>query len=727
MSLIQMSASAAIMVLVVAAIRALAINRLPKKTFPALWGIVLLRLLVPFSVPSPLSFYSVISRAPLPVYIAAAPTGNFLTFTAAVENTPPAVLSAAPAIAVSPWVLVWGMGALLCSVYFAAAYYQCHRKFRNSLPVSNASAQGWLARHKIKRTIQIRSIRGISAPLTYGIFRPVILLPEGIDLTDTSRVQYILEHEYIHIRRFDAAAKMLLTAALCLHWFNPLVWWMYVLANRDIELSCDEAVVRSFGEAIKSAYALALINMEEKKSGLVPFSNSFSKNAIAERITAIMKIKKTSIVGVLLALVLIAGTTTVFATSAAGGGPKEHAAVTNEEEYTKWGVLKKDGAYYYNNERVRIFMDIRADRSFVTFRYDEEQGDIDVRLVRDTSGLIVKAEYIPEDEAAEIMRDLDVAQTNAADEFTEDIQRLTKEALPADILTAINDCTGETWYVVEGGGRQYIYYGNLPHNYAYQYEQGKHQVTVVDIGESTGNDVLLSVPQKPDLRIIYQSKTVAYTKKQASDAAPAGEYAEYSALGLTYNEASGRFYLNGELVRYFEDKALGRYFGAYEDGKKNVYAVRRGDGALISLEALNIETDRFDIIAREYGEVGLQIKGTASGGMELGGKPIRSFGDVAAGFGMTSKKVTDETEYEAVRNPADPGPVGVGRLVAVEPKVPDVDSQALDMMQRTGNWGYIEVYLPQMTNAGIDAVVNSYNSKHPNSSEHKKASDYYNE
>ena len=91
---------------------------------------------------------------------------------------------------------------------------------------------------------------------------------------------------------------------------------MYILANRDIELSCDEAVVRLFGENTKAAYARALIGMEEMRSGLTPLCNNFSKNAIEERITAIMKIKKTTIFSFVLAGFIVVGTATVFATSA---------------------------------------------------------------------------------------------------------------------------------------------------------------------------------------------------------------------------------------------------------------------------------------------------------------------------------------------------------------------------------------------------------------------------
>ena len=111
--------------------------------------------------------------------------------------------------------------------------------------------------------------------------------------------------------------KPLLAFTACVHWFNPLAWVMLVLANRDIELSCDEAVVRRLGLERRSGYARALLTLEAKKSGLSPFASAFSKNAIEERITAIMKMKKTSLLAAVLAAVLVCSMGAAFATSAA--------------------------------------------------------------------------------------------------------------------------------------------------------------------------------------------------------------------------------------------------------------------------------------------------------------------------------------------------------------------------------------------------------------------------
>lgn len=329
MDILQMSLSASALIVAVVIIRALTLHKLPKKTFLVLWGVVVCRLLMPFSIPSRFSFYTGIDTAKRifaeEAAIPSSPVGmmtvrpNMVDMSSAGEPIEAGVSAAS----ISPFEIVWLAGMFVCALFFITAYIKCRREFKTSLPVENAFITLWLREHSLKRPVQIRQSDRIKAPLTYGVFRPVILLPRKIDWTDETKLRYILTHEFTHIRRFDTLTKLVLTAAVCLHWFNPLVWAMYGLANRDIELSCDETVVRTFGETMKSTYALTLIGLEEKKSRLTPLANNFSKYAIEERIHAIMKMKKSSLAGIILALALIVGTVTVFATSAAGAANGE--------------------------------------------------------------------------------------------------------------------------------------------------------------------------------------------------------------------------------------------------------------------------------------------------------------------------------------------------------------------------------------------------------------------
>lgn len=166
------------------------------------------------------------------------------------EQPPQAEEKTKPAISlpVEPSALIWGVGAAALGLYFVVGYWRATREFDMSLPVEHPFCGEWLRRQKekmpLRRQIRIRQFDRIGTPLTYGVRRPTILLPNQTLEEQPKTLTYILTHEYVHIRRFDCVSKLLLSAALCLHWFNPLVWVMYILANRDLELSCDEMVLR---------------------------------------------------------------------------------------------------------------------------------------------------------------------------------------------------------------------------------------------------------------------------------------------------------------------------------------------------------------------------------------------------------------------------------------------------------------------------------------------------
>ncbi|WP_164821653.1 M56 family metallopeptidase [Paenibacillus koleovorans] len=317
MGLLNMSFSAVILILAIVIIRVLLLHKLPKRTFLVLWSVALCRLLIPFEVSSRFSIYSVINMLKGSVSGTDSPLAGIpvmLTHTAITETA--ATLPEAVNANVSPLLIIWFIGFAVCTLFFLVTHLRCRKEYKTALPIDNVFVKRWQQVHPMWRGVQIRQSDLVFAPLTYGIFRPIVLLPKQIDWTDETRLRYILTHEFVHIRRFDTLTKLVLAIALCVHWFNPFVWLMYVLANRDIELSCDEAVVRAFKGNVKSAYALTLIGLEEKKSRFTPLVNNFSKHAIEERIVSIMKIKKRHVLTLILAVVLVSSVTLLFATAA---------------------------------------------------------------------------------------------------------------------------------------------------------------------------------------------------------------------------------------------------------------------------------------------------------------------------------------------------------------------------------------------------------------------------
>ena len=264
-----MSVAGGVLILFIVVIRALAIHRLPKTTFLALWMIAALRLLLPLSIPMPFKIH--IDLDVFSDVVQKLPSGN-IGFPIPGESRHAydtgAVVSSPAAERISIFVILWLVGVLLLALYFSISYLRSMRKFRMSVPDNTPYIREWLNAHQIVRPIEVRSSDLISSPLTYGILHPVILLPKKLDRNDQAALQYVLTHEYVHIRRFDAITKILFAAVLCIHWFNPLVWGMYVLANRDTELSCDAWVIRMTGVKNRSSYALMLIKMEERRNGM---------------------------------------------------------------------------------------------------------------------------------------------------------------------------------------------------------------------------------------------------------------------------------------------------------------------------------------------------------------------------------------------------------------------------------------------------------------------------
>lgn len=423
MSFLQMSLAASVMILVILLIRTLAIHRLPKRFFLLLWVVVLLRLLVPFSLPSPTSIYSLLPTEPLPapdieqeLSVPSAPPAaspweafelnlpsDLPAQTVQTAQTTEPTLEPAEEEETDPMPAFslpskkqlmtagWAVGAVLLALFFSISYLRAQTEFRMSLPVTHPFLERWLARHPLRRTISIRQDDRISSPLTYGILHPVILLPRQNLSLPQETLDCILTHEYVHIRRFDCLLKLLLTAALCLHWLNPLVWVMYLLANRDIELCCDEEVLSRMGLEKRSVYAMTLIDLEEQKSGLSPLYNSFKHNLTEERICAIMKMKRLSIISLFTAACLLVGVTTVFATSPSSKTGKETAAQQAVADPTVYDVyepfhltVKDDQKLYYFDLLVGKLEDSYLDNADTkSVNYLNENGVVDLVAFHD--------------------------------------------------------------------------------------------------------------------------------------------------------------------------------------------------------------------------------------------------------------------------------------------------------------------------------------------------------
>ena len=342
---LAMSLSGGALILVIAVLRALFAQRLPRRLLCALWAVALLRLLLPVFPPSPLSLFpavesgggelpAAIVAAPTAAPQAAAPAAQPASQAAAPASAAPAVprATAMPQTAPAPqvvastnaerpappvWPIVHGSVAALLLILLAVLYARGLRRFRASAPCEDGFASQWLARHPLRRPLRLRLCAAIDAPLTYGLLRPVILLPAGFDLSDREALDCVLRHELAHVRRFDALFKAALAVTACLHWFNPLIWVMLALANRDLELACDEQALRAAARERRRAYARALLRLEEMRARPLPLGSAFGKSGVEERIAAIVKRRPVSRAALAVTLLLAALTLAAFTAPAA--------------------------------------------------------------------------------------------------------------------------------------------------------------------------------------------------------------------------------------------------------------------------------------------------------------------------------------------------------------------------------------------------------------------------
>lgn len=306
LSVPQMSFYGGVLVVAVLLVRKLAAGRLPRATFVFLWGVTLCRLLLPVRLASPFSVY----RAMEPLGELPRRTGMLAAPGAAVVET-----AAGPRDVAWIWPSLWAAGVLLLAAYFLLSHALGLRRYRASLPVDHPFVTQWLAEHGLGRSVRVRCSDQIASPLTYGVLRPVILLPRQMDWDNEQLLAFVLAHELAHIRRFDTLMKWALAAAVCVHWFNPLVWVLYITAGRDIELACDEAVMRRFGLGARASYARALVTMEEKRTLCAPLGSAFSRAPLKERVLAVMKARPFTAASTAAGLVLLLAVAVVFGTA----------------------------------------------------------------------------------------------------------------------------------------------------------------------------------------------------------------------------------------------------------------------------------------------------------------------------------------------------------------------------------------------------------------------------
>ena len=282
LKLLNLSISASWLVLAVLVLR-LGSKRSPKWMNVLLWGIVALRLVLPFSVESALSLIpSAETVSPAAVQFDPAPTitSGVSVIDNAVNPSLSEHFSAVPTASVNPlyvwteiagWVWLIGLGAML--LYALVSYLRLRRRVSVSLPIQD----------------HIYLCDAISSPFILGVVKPHIYLPSGLD--EVQR-QNVLSHERAHLARRDHWWKPLGFALLAVYWFNPVLWLAYALLCRDIELACDERVIRTMDESAVKTYSTVLLACSMLRKAAITCPLAFGEVGVKERVKNALHYKK---------------------------------------------------------------------------------------------------------------------------------------------------------------------------------------------------------------------------------------------------------------------------------------------------------------------------------------------------------------------------------------------------------------------------------------------------
>ncbi|WP_349671883.1 M56 family metallopeptidase [Lacrimispora sp.] len=301
LQLLNMSITAGIVIAFVLVVR-IVLQKAPKVFSYMLWSVVLFRLICPFSFESIFSLLpakaNAISQDILYIQTPKADTGIGV-----INHSVNAILPAAtPQTSANPlqiWIVIfshmWLLGVAALLVYSLIALFRLNKELMNAT----------LYRDNIFISSRI------DTAFVMGIFCPKIYLPSNLNATERN---YILLHEQTHIKRLDHIFKLISFLLLCVHWFNPFVWGAFFLSGKDMEMSCDEAVIKRLGDDVKKDYSASLLTLATGRRIVSGTPLAFGEGDTKGRIRNVLNYRKprfwTVFVAVLTVVLVVTGLTT---------------------------------------------------------------------------------------------------------------------------------------------------------------------------------------------------------------------------------------------------------------------------------------------------------------------------------------------------------------------------------------------------------------------------------
>ena len=281
------------------------LKKAPKWVNVLLWGIVAVRLIFPFSIESALSLIPSAETVSPSIMMETAPSVQ--TGVPALDQVINPVidhsLSPAPGASANPlqiWIsvmaAVWLAGAAALLLYSAISYWRLRRRVREAVILRD----------------NIYQSENAGSPFVLGIIQPKIYLPYSVD---SGALAYVIAHEQAHIRRGDHWWKPLGFLLLTVHWFNPLLWLSYILLCWDIELACDERVIREMGNEQRADYTHALVSCSVSRRSIAACPLAFGEVGVKTRVKSVMNYKKPAFWIILASALICAAAAVCFLTN----------------------------------------------------------------------------------------------------------------------------------------------------------------------------------------------------------------------------------------------------------------------------------------------------------------------------------------------------------------------------------------------------------------------------
>ena len=547
-AILETSMTAGISAIVVTLIR-IPMKKLPKKWSYMLWAVVFFRCLCPFSAESAVSIFNVIPGQIVSEQSISMKAAQVSEAVYGIYSVPPAAeyhygitqntygeeiykdysgnaaFNKEDAYAVSGTAgtkkttdlnfiifTIWATGVLTMIWYAVVSYALLMQKVRAAVKTPDGVYETDL----------------ISTAFTAGFFPPKIFLPCG--LSENER-RLITAHEKVHIRRLDFIIKPLAFAGLALHWFNPLIWAAFALMTRDMEFSCDEAVMELLGSEEKEDYSEALLMVSMKKSRITAIPTAFAEIGVKNRVKNVLEYKKPGIFGTVFAALIVVSSCAVLGTNAVN----VPAVYGNAVEISEVSITN-----------------IAEESSGFTVIFQEQEA------ISNT------AEEIASDDGSEYYSYAVYASDAGYSEKT------------YDVLISYPDGTIEEFSVAEDQLFEFPDLGSV--------EISEAVADAFDTGYLLDEDTIWEYSSTGEFASEYPVYiTVAEALSSAQEAPvlyASGEYTMcilYEPYGMYYDYQKNCYIYNGEPVRFFNDPVMGVSFTNYFTGTIDLEAVYEND------------------------------------------------------------------------------------------------------------------------------------------------------